>query len=324
MAATMNSWQLVEFGRSNLHLEQVSVPVAGPGEVLIKVHAASLNYRDMQMIEDGMGMPLDGPFTPASDMAGTVAVIGRGVVQFKPGDRVISAFFNTWVDGVAPQPIISLGGPGPGPLSAYVVLNEKALVRAPAPLTPAPASTLTCAGPTPVFALAQAGSGAGRGRGLVTLKPGDGVTSAFFTNCVDGVAPQPIISLGGPGPGPLSEYVVLNENALVRAPVSLTPAQASTLTCAVLTAWFALAEAGSTRVGDVVVVQGTGGVALFAVQLAHAQGAKAIVISGSDEKIEQVKALGAWKDTLRGHTPDWADAVRRLTAGRGADHVLER
>src|SRR3546814_685308 len=184
MAATMNSWQLVEFGRSNLHLEQVSVPVAGPGEVLIKVHAASLNYRDMPMIEDGMGMSLDGPFTPASDMAGTVAVRGRGVVQFKPGDRVISAFFNNWVDGVAPQPIISLGGPGPGTLS---------------------------------------------------------------------------------------EYVVLNENALVRAPASLTPAQASTLTCAGLTAWFALAEAGSTRVGDVVVVQGTGGVALFAVQLAHAQ-----------------------------------------------------
>src|SRR3546814_8794045 len=110
---------------------------------------------------------------------------------------------------------------------------------------------------------------------------------------------------------------------LFRSPASLAPAQASTLTCAGLTAWFALAEAGSTRVGDVVVVQGTGGVALFAVQLAHAQGAKAIVISGSDEKIEQVKALGAWKGILRGHTPDWADAVRRLTDGRGADHVLE-
>src|SRR3546814_7777632 len=136
MAATMNSWQLVEFGRSNLHLEQVSVPVAGPGEVLIKVHAASLNYRDMQMIEDGMGMPLDGPLPPASDMAGTVAVIGRGVVQFKPGARALSAFFNNWVDGLPPQPIISLGGPGHGTLSASVVLNENALVRAPASLTP--------------------------------------------------------------------------------------------------------------------------------------------------------------------------------------------
>src|SRR3546814_13985843 len=105
-----------------------------------------------------MGMPLDGPFTPASDMAGTVAVIGRGVVQFKPGDRVISAFFNNWVDGVAPQPIISLGGPGRGTLSEYVFLNENALVRAPASLTPHPASTLTSAGLTAWFARAEAGS----------------------------------------------------------------------------------------------------------------------------------------------------------------------
>src|SRR3546814_11890287 len=102
-----------------------------------------------------MGMPLDGPFTPASDMAGTVAVIGRGVVQFKPGDRVISAFFNNWVDGVAPQPIISLGGPGAGTLSDYVVLNENALVRAPASLTPAPARTLPCAGQTAWVALGR-------------------------------------------------------------------------------------------------------------------------------------------------------------------------
>src|SRR3546814_280269 len=88
-------------------------------------------------------------------MAGKVAVIGRGVVQFKPRDRVISAFFNNWVDGVATQPIISLGGPGPGTLSEYVVLNENALVRAPASLTPAQASTLTCAGLTAWFARSE-------------------------------------------------------------------------------------------------------------------------------------------------------------------------
>src|SRR3546814_17241901 len=118
----------------------------------------------------------------------------------------------------------------------------------------------------------MAGTLAVIGRGVVQFKPGDRVISAFFNNWVDGVAPQPIISLGGPGPGTLSEYVVLNANALVRAPASLTPAQASTLTFAGLTAWFALAEAASTRVGAVLRRQGTGGVALLSVHRPPPQG----------------------------------------------------
>jgi alcohol dehydrogenase len=121
----------------------------------------------------------------------------------------------------------------------------------------------------------------------------------------------------------LSQYVVLEETALVAAPRKLDAAQASTLTCAGATAWHALAEASATRPGDTVVVIGTGGVALFAVQIAKAHSARVIVVSGSDRKLERARALGADHGVNRLRTPQWQDAVRELTGGRGADHVLE-
>jgi len=161
------------------------------------------------------------------------------------------------------------------------------------------------------------------GPGVTSFAVGDAVVNTFFSGWVDGLQPRTSVMHGAPGPGMLSEYVVLGEDSLVLAPRSLDPVQASTLTCAGLTAWFALAESASTRPGDTVVVIGTGGVALFAVQIARAQGARVIVISGNDDKLERVKHLGAAYGINRTQTPDWAAKVREITGGRGADHVVE-
>ncbi|MBD3817396.1 NAD(P)-dependent alcohol dehydrogenase [Brevundimonas diminuta] len=115
----------------------------------------------------------------------------------------------------------------------------------------------------------------------------------------------------------------LHEDIAVTAPVSLTDQEASTLPVAALTAWFALVETGNLQAGETVLVQGTGGVALFGLQIARALGARIIVTSRSAEKLERVKALGAWGTIDTGATPDWSGAALELTDGRGLDHVLE-
>ncbi|HDR9583935.1 TPA: NAD(P)-dependent alcohol dehydrogenase [Burkholderia stabilis] len=236
MSSLMHRWQSPAFGRQHLQFAAVPVPTPGARDVLVRVDAVALNYRDLLVLRDGMGMAVPFPLVPGSDMRGEVVATGADVADFAPGDAVISTFFTGWQDGIQP-------------------------------------------------------------RGSVPL--------------------------GVPGPGMLSEYVVLGADSLVAAPRTLDAAQASTLTCAGLTAWYALADASTTRPGDTVVVIGTGGVALFAVQIAHAQGARVIVVSGSDEKLERAKRLGAHDGINRSRTPDWAAEVRALTGGRGADHVLE-
>ncbi|MDQ3271975.1 MAG: NAD(P)-dependent alcohol dehydrogenase, partial [Pseudomonadota bacterium] len=124
-------------------------------------------------------------------------------------------------------------------------------------------------------------------------------------------------------PGMLASHVVINERWAVAAPKSLSPVQASTLPCAGLTAWFALVETGALRAGQTVLIHGTGGVALFGLQIARAHGASAIVLSGSDEKLAKALALGASHGINRHTEADWSAAVRALTSGRGVDHVLE-
>lgn len=161
------------------------------------------------------------------------------------------------------------------------------------------------------------------GDGVTEFAPGDRVISTFFTRWQDGVQPRASVPLGAPGPGMLSQYVVLEESSLVAAPRTLSASQASTLTCAGATAWHALAEVCATRPGDTVVVMGTGGVSLFAIQIAKAHNACVIVVSGSDDKLERVCTMGADHGINRLRTPEWQDTVRELTDGRGADHVLE-
>jgi NADPH:quinone reductase-like Zn-dependent oxidoreductase len=110
---------------------------------------------------------------------------------------------------------------------------------------------------------------------------------------------------------------------LVHAPASLDFAAASTLTVAGLTAWFAVVELGRVRAGDVVVIQGTGGVSLFAVQFACAHGARVIVISSSSEKMDRLRKLHPIQGIDRSRQPEWDAQVLEWTAGRGADHLLE-
>jgi NADPH:quinone reductase-like Zn-dependent oxidoreductase len=194
MAETMRRWTMDATGRNRLTLATTPVPRPAPGEILVKVSAVSLNYRDKLVIETGMGLPLAFPFVPASDMAGVVEAIGPGATRFKPGDRVISTFSPGWIDG------LNVG---------------------------------------------------------TARKP-------------------PYKTLAGVHPGVLSEYIAFPEDWLSAAPTSLDDTEASTLPCAALTAWFALVERGVLRAGQTVVVHGTGGVALFGLQIARAHGAEVI------------------------------------------------
>jgi NADPH:quinone reductase-like Zn-dependent oxidoreductase len=121
----------------------------------------------------------------------------------------------------------------------------------------------------------------------------------------------------------LADYILLHEAAAVAAPAGLSDAEASTLPIAALTAWFALFETGHVKPGETVLVQGTGGVALFGLQLAVAAGARAIVTSRSAEKLDRAMRLGAWLGIDSKARPDWDQAVLEATGGRGVDHILE-
>ncbi|CAI1637664.1 Alcohol dehydrogenase [Serratia quinivorans] len=167
------------------------------------------------------------------------------------------------------------------------------------------------------------------GAGVSRFHPGENVISTFSPGWIDGrekphgnARTPPYRTLGGFYQGMLAEYVVLHEDWLVAAPTSLDDAQASTLPCAGLTAWFALVEQGKLHAGQSVLVQGTGGVALFALQIAKLQGAEVYVTSSSDEKLARTKALGADHgiNRLKG---DWVEEVYRLTRDRGIDHVVD-
>ncbi|MFY3386810.1 zinc-dependent alcohol dehydrogenase family protein [Paracidovorax sp. MALMAid1276] len=235
LAPTLQRWQLPQFGLD--HLEQVQAPMPTPAshQILVRTEAVALNYRDLLMARDGMGMDLAFPFTPASDLAGTVVAVGDAAsAHWRAGDRVLSTFWAGWLDGERPASAMPLGAPGPGMLASHVLLDADWAVAAPAALDAVAASTLPIAG---------------------------------------------------------------------------------------LTAWFALVETGGLRAGQTVLIHGTGGVALFGVQLARLHGAVPIVVSGDAAKREQVLALGAAHALAR--DADWPAQVRALTGGRGADQVLE-
>ena len=239
MADCMRRWEIDTVGRENLALRSAPIPEPRPGEVLVKVAAVALNYRDKMVLETGRGLPLRFPFTPGSDLAGEVIAVGEGVTRFDRGDRVISTFTPDWIDG---------------------------------------------------------------------LRPGDARTPAYRT-------------LGGYYPGVLAEYVSMSEEWFVSAPVTLDAAQAATLPCAGVTAWFALMERARVQAGDTVLIPSTGGVSLFGLQIAKANGAE-VIVSGNADNAERAKALGAdhYVDSAR---EDWVEAIYEITGDRGADHILE-
>lgn len=238
MSESMQRWEIPAFGLDTLSVARAPRPTPAAGEILVKIEAVSLNYRDIQVVENGMTASLSFPFTPTSDMAGVVVAVGEGVSRFAVGDRVLSTYITNWIDG-----------------------NPRTWAEMP--------------------------------------------------------------TQGGPLQGMLAQYVATPEQWCVQAPKHLSAVEASTLPIAALTAWMALIELGHLHAGQTVVVQGTGGVSLFAVQLAAASGAVVIVTSSSDEKIAQAIALGATHGINRTAVPDWHTAVLELTDGRGADHVLE-
>ncbi len=163
------------------------------------------------------------------------------------------------------------------------------------------------------------------GAGVSELGNGDHVVSTFFPLWLDGPPPfSDFATVPGDGvDGYAREAVVRPATWFTRAPRGFTHVESATLTTAGLTAWRALVDDGGLKAGDVVLALGTGGVAIFALQIAKAMGAVVIVTSSSDEKLERVRALGADHTINYKTTPEWGEAVRRLTGGRGADHVIE-
>lgn len=154
---------------------------------------------------------------------------------------------------------------------------------------------------------------------------GDKVVSTFFPHWMDG-EPAPEVMRDVPGDGAdgfARDFVTAPATAFTRAPHGYSNAEAATLTCAGLTAWRALIVNGQVKSGDTVLVQGTGGVSIFALQFAKAAGATVIATSSSDEKLERLHGFGA--DHLINYRQDerWGETARRLTGGRGVDHVVE-
>ncbi len=221
----------------DLHRRERPEPKPGPYEVMVRIRATSLNYRDHAILTGKYRYNLDHDTIPLSDGAGEVVAVGENVTRFKPGDRAVSTFFQVWIDGAPPK-------------------NRSAL--------------------------------------------------------------------GAPLDGTLAELVCLHEDGWVHMPASLSFEEAATLSCAAPTAWSALMNAG-TRIkpGDTVLCLGTGGVSMFALQFARAAGAKVIVTSSSDAKIERARALGASAGVNYKTHPDWEKEVLALTGGRGVDCVVE-
>jgi len=163
------------------------------------------------------------------------------------------------------------------------------------------------------------------GSAVTRFRVGERVAGTFFRNWIDGAPPQQtLISLGAPpADGVLAEYAVFAEQDAVPVPAHLSAQAAATLPCAAVTAWRALFDLGRLAPGESVLVIGTGGVSIFALQFARLAGARVLVISSSDEKLARAKTLGADGCINYRTNPDWEREVLKLTHGRGVDHVLE-
>lgn len=163
------------------------------------------------------------------------------------------------------------------------------------------------------------------GPGVTGFAPGDRVASCFFQDWIDGPCSAEAMAsaLGGPLDGVLAEEANLKAQGLVQIPDHLSYAEAATLPCAALTAWRALVPVGKVKAGDTVLLLGTGGVSVFALQFARLMGLRAIITSSSDEKLKRARALGAWQTVNYRTTPDWEKAVLDLTGGRGVDLTVE-
>ncbi len=234
----MKAYEIIAPGVDALRLAERDVPKPGFGQVLVRIKASSLNYRDLMIVENPEARGIVYPRIPNSDGAGEVVEIGEGVTAFKSGDRVVGTIFQ------------SLRGGG---MSADIMAT----------------------------------------------------------------------ALGGPIDGVLCEYALLKEDGLLHMPAHMSFEEAATLPVAAITAWHALAEVGQLKAGETVLLLGTGGVSIFALQFANMFGARAIITSSSDEKLARAKEMGAWQTINYSKNPDWEKSVLEMTGGRGVDHVVE-
>jgi len=163
------------------------------------------------------------------------------------------------------------------------------------------------------------------GPGVTRFKTGDRVAGNFFQRWPGGEpsAEAHKSALGGGIDGMLAEYVVLEEEGLVKIPQHLSLEEGATLPCAAVTVWHAMFEHAKLKAGDTVLLQGTGGVSIFGLQFAKTMGIRAIITSSSDEKLARAKALGATFGINYKTTPDWEKAALDFTGGVGVDHVVE-
>ncbi len=234
----MQSYEFSAFGLENIKLVDKPEPAPAAGQVLLKMRAWSLNYRDLMIAKGQYNPKLRMPAVPLSDGVGEVVALGPGVSRVKVGDRVAGAFMPKWIGGE--------------------------------------------------------------------------ITEAKARS-----------ALGGGGPeGMLGELVAIGEEGVVHVPDHLTDEEAASLPCAAVTAWHALVGEGRLKAGDSVLVQGTGGVSIFALQFAHMHGARVIVTSSRDDKLERALKLGASDGINYKTTPKWDERVRELT-GVGVDYVVE-
>jgi NADPH:quinone reductase-like Zn-dependent oxidoreductase len=162
------------------------------------------------------------------------------------------------------------------------------------------------------------------GAGVRRFRVGDRVAGTFFRGWIAGPPPQPQVALGAsPIDGVLAESAVFDEDDAVHVPAHLSFEAAATLPCAAVTAWHALMVIGRVQPGDTVLLLGTGGVSVFALQFARLAGARVLMTSSSDDKLARARAMGAAEGVNYRATPEWQQEVLRLTDGRGVDHIVE-
>lgn len=163
------------------------------------------------------------------------------------------------------------------------------------------------------------------GPGVTRVKPGDRVAAIFMQDWIEGPPDdrKANSALGGSVDGVMAEQVCLNAEGLVHFPAHLSFEEAAALPCAAVTAWHALFRSRALKPGESVLVQGTGGVSLFALQFAKMAGARVIATSSSDAKLQRVQQMGADAVVNYKTTPGWDKPVRSLTQGVGVDHVIE-